>query len=755
MPHRTLFPVIVLLAIGAGALRADISPDPLGGGVTPGPRGEKTDVAMTAEEVELGLAKDRLDVKVTFHLENFGAQTSLQVGFPMTSMDELKDFKVEIDGKKESPALVNAPPGKDNDEHAFSYWLAWDMSFAPAAKKTVVVSYNVATVERTFSIREEWGSEWETWLGGEDVEASLAKRHARYILVTGAPWKGPISKAVVRLSLHDGLTAAHLRELSPPPTSRTASGAEWTFTDLEPTEDVEITFCPAATLDREIEITRAVHGDGMEAWDRLCFQSHLADLLRLKGDGAGMRAAYEAMLDTIIADQGDDPSESKPCSDHITEIATNLFSSPDAKSDPATAARAKKACEFLEGWIAAVDSGPEASAALVKARKALGRDVRDLVKTLEHGGPEGRTLEIPCVGDAGKAALEEERVEITPGADRTVYDTTYVIRAIRDGEAIATIGGHLWPEEAELIAAADGMFENLAVTVNGAAARPGPVSCLLPDGDDGTRTELRTGWTVALHAGKTVEVRVRLTVESGGDLPGYAWKPSPRTPPDDERRFDRRRAAWTATGTCWTAPRKLTVAIRLPDGVTAAHVRHLLPGSGALDGLTARWSLDAVDTSRVNAHTEVRVQWKGFTLDEEVAFLRKLLDSKPAGADLVRFQLALALHQAGRFADAIAEFEALIAAKADPLAAAPDPSVLRLDPGMTANRPLECHVFGARRKLGDDKATRAAAERAADALRAKIADPGDPHADKAPLRRELEEIEEFLGSAKETEKPAR
>lgn len=758
MLHRTIVPILVLIAAGAGALRADISPEPLGGGVTPGPGGEKTDVAMTAEEVELGLGKDRLDVKVTFHLENLGAKTSLQVGFPMTSIDELKDFKVEIDGKKEGPALVTAPPVKEQGEHDFTYWLAWEMSFAPAEKKTVVVSYNVATLERAFAVREESSSEWEEYLGGEDVEASLARRRSYYILETGAPWKGPIGKAVVRLSLKDGLTTAHLRELSPPPTSRTASGAEWVFTDLEPTENIEIACCPATTLDREIEITRGVHGDAMGIRDRLCFQRHLADLLRLKGDGAGMRAAYDAMLDTIIAEQGEELASDKPCTDEINEIATNLFATPEALAEKATAVRAKKACDFLDRWIADVGPDDEVLAALVKARKALGRDFRELVRVLEWGGPEGETLEMPDVGDAGAAALEEERVTITVGPEETVYDTTYILRGRRDGAAKVTLGGHLWPEEIELVAAAGGTFDNLVVTVDGTPVKVGPVLCSLPNGpDDPPRPETRTGWTLALRAGQTLEIRVRVTVEPSSDLSGFVWKPSPRTPPDDERRFDRRRATWTASGTCWTTPRKLAVAVRLPDGVTAAHVRHFLPDSGKLDGATARWTIDAVDTSKVYADTEVHVQWKGFTLDEEVAHLRKLLDAKPAGADLVRFQLALALRQAGRFEDEIAALEELIAANADPLSACADQNQLRLDPGMIGNRPLACYVFEARRKLGDDKATQAAAARAVEALEAKIQDPSDPHARKAPLWRELAEVERFLGheaEAKEAEEQA-
>lgn len=760
MPHRTLVPALVLLAACAGALRADISPEPLGGGVTPGPTGEKTDVAMTAEEVDLALSKDRLDVVVTFHLENLGAQTTLQVGFPMTSIDELKDFKVEIDGKKEPPALVNAPPAKEPDGHDFSYWLAWDMSFAPGGKKTVVVSYNVATVERTFNVREEWSSEWEGLLGGEEAEASLARRHARYILVTGAPWKGPIGKAVVRLALKDGLTAAHLRQLSPPPVSRTDGLVEWSFTDLEPTEDIEIAFCPAVTVDREIEIVRGVKLDDLEAWDRLCFRTLIADLLRAKGDGAGMRAAYEDLLDTIIAEQGEELSGDKPCTDYVNEIATNLFTAAGAKADPATAARAKKACEFLERWIAAVSPDDDVCLALIKARKALGRDWRDLVRVMEWGGPEGKSLEFPDVRDFGKATLEEERVEITVGADSTVYDTTYVVRARRDGEATATLGDHIWPVQAELIDAAEGTFDNLAITVNGVAVKVRPVSLLLPNGNpetrnEETRPEHRTGWTVPLKAGQTVEIRVRLTVEAGGDRSGWGWKKAPNTPPDDERRFDCREAAWTATGECWTTPRKVTVAMRLPEGVTPAHIRRLAPDSGALDGVTARWGLDRVDTSRPGSRTGIRAEWKGFTRDEEILHLRKLLDSKPAGVHVVRFHLALALRQAGRLEDGIAALEELIAAKSDPHPGSPESFISALERDMTASRPLECLVLEARRELGDDKATRAAAGRAVEALKAKLADHGTPYTDKDPLSRELAEIERSLGREKEEEKPAR
>lgn len=756
MKHCPAVLTLVLLAVGASISRADIAPDPLGSGMTPRPRGESTDVAMTAEEVELGLSKDRLAVKVTFHLENFGKETTFEVGFPMNYKDELKDFTAEIDGKASVPALKEQSEEGWMGKMVFTYWLVWEMAFKPGEKKTVVVAYHVQPNGAGFYIRENSSSSWDDYLGGEEAAKAIERCSTGYILETGAPWKGSIGKATVRLKLEGGLTSANLREMSPPPSSRTATMVEWSFTDLEPTENILLEFCPDTTLDREIEIFRGIHDDEMELEDIVLIGQHLADLLQMKGDLPARRVAYESLLDAVLAWQGDDMKSDGHCGEALLEIATSLFGTPEALADASTPARAKKAGDFLEKWIPFLrtaegwgigDSLTAARAALVSVRRAQGRDPRDVVRMLESGGCAGASMEVTD-DDAARVTLEEERVEIAVG-DEIVYDTVYALRGRIDGNVTATLGSELEPAQAILVAAADGTFDNVLVTVAGAPVKVGCIKrTVIEPMDNSARAGTFVGWTFPVKAGQAVEVRVRITGTAGAGSTGYVWCPSKGGPPDDEPRFNYRSASWTARGACWKSPRKLSVAITVPKAVTAAHVRAIVPESGKLDGTTVRWSVPAADTSKRTGNESLWITWKGFTLDEEIAHLKKLVEANVEAADIVRLQLALAYRRAGRSADEIAILEILIASNAAPLEIGRS-GTKNLERGMYDSRPLVCQVVDARVKLGDEKATHVAAERAVAALRAKIAEMNGPWQEEIQLWTDLAGCERLLGHDKE------
>jgi len=757
----TIRPIVLTLALLAcsAAARADIAPDPLGGGITPRPRGETTDVAMTAEEVELRLSRERLDVKVTFHLENLGKETSLEVGFPTSYKDELEKFAVEIDGKPAVPALK-----EQTDEHPlgggrviYTYWHVWEMSFAPAAKKTVVVSYSVKPNDQGFEVRGTWSSAWDEALGGEEVEASLNQKRTGYILETGAPWKGSIGKAVVHLALEDGLTSDFLRQMTPPPTTRTATSVDWTFTDLEPTENIQIVYCPGMSIDGELEIMRKVCAQELDIEEALHFREHIADLLRMKGDPAASRAAWSDVLEFVIRQQTAEMSPEYLAGEAIREVVDNLFVTPEALADATAAANARKAADFLERWIAFLRSSDDwaaddclliARAALLKILKALGRDTRELVRMLEVSD-RGCTMDIDPV-DADKVSLETERVSIVVGATTTTYDALYTLRGRLDGAVPATLWWALERPEAELVAAADGKFDNLAVSIGGKPVRVGCVERELKD--DGKRAFV--GWILPVKAGETLEVAVRFTVRNRAPVTGFVWMPRDDGPEDNEPRFHRQVAAWAVGGAGWTGPRQVVISLELPRDVKAAQIRHVFPETGKVDGSTVRWTLDAVETSGIGDDVDAWVQWKGFTLEEEIVWLQKRLESKPAWADLLRLQLALALHAAGRFEEEIGIWEGFIATKATPLAVGSVGS-MRLEPGMYESRPFECSILEARRKLGDEKAIRAAAGRAVTALEKAIKECHGPQDEWIALWKELAESQRVLGNEKEAAEAAK
>lgn len=238
-------PAFVLLI--ASASRADIAPDPEFG-QSLAPR-EKTLVAMTAEEVTIRLGPEKAAVRAVFHLVNTGPATKLEVGFPDVvspaswstnappegvSARRLHDFRAAVDGEvvphrtkflqeKDDPfhhEEVAKDPGRA-DRWVFAGWMLWDMEFAEGQERTVEVEYWVP-----------YRPPYRPTLLGD--------RTFTYVLRTGAPWKGPIGRAVIDVRLADGMTHGHLGPAKPDGAVRTAEGLRWTLGNLEPTEDVTI-----------------------------------------------------------------------------------------------------------------------------------------------------------------------------------------------------------------------------------------------------------------------------------------------------------------------------------------------------------------------------------------------------------------------------------------------------------------------------------------------------------------------------------
>ena len=265
---------LVLLSLSFAPALADIAPDPeFGQSLAPI---EKTSVAMTAEEVDITLKADAVAVRAVFHLENTGDATKLDVGFPDVvwpsnyssngppkgvSSRRLREFIARVDGdvvahshryirSSESPFAKDRRSG-DEDAWLLAGWMLWDMSFEPGQKRKVEVTYRVPYQE-TYA---------PTLLGA---------RTFTYVLKTGAAWKGPIGKALIAVGFTGGITALHVRVLSPAGVLETEDGLLWEFSDLEPAEDVRI------------EIRRYVN-----AAEAVRVYAVRAEELEEKGDGLG------------------------------------------------------------------------------------------------------------------------------------------------------------------------------------------------------------------------------------------------------------------------------------------------------------------------------------------------------------------------------------------------------------------------------------------------------------------------------------
>jgi len=287
---RSWAPVALALVLVAAA-RADIAPDPLNGGVTMKPFGSDTSVAMTEETVDLVLEPEKLAVTARFTLHNTGKAHELQVGFPMIYKGELQDFVAKVNGVAVATSQeVKAIPGskKPRQEH----WVVWKMSFAAGKKEAVEVTYWVRPHQDMLRIHNMI----REWFGDREKDKRFAPLTAGYVLVTGAPWKGPIGKAVVNLRFAGGLTARHLQASSPAGAKEADGVLTWTFKDFEPTEDIRFTFGRMAVAE-EIAEYEKIAGESGALWAKL----RLADLHEAAGDRKKALDLYATIIPEVPA----------------------------------------------------------------------------------------------------------------------------------------------------------------------------------------------------------------------------------------------------------------------------------------------------------------------------------------------------------------------------------------------------------------------------------------------------------------------
>ncbi len=316
-------PAFALLVVAAPGL-ADIAPEPQFG-ESLAPR-RPTEVAMREETVRTRLERDRATVRAEFVLENTGPATTLEVGFPDVAYPAdhaadgppvglsgvmLQAFRVRVDGAPvpityrhvpigesresldssreriaalreqiraerdpgraaalggelaEEEKRISGGPGAEK-EWAFRGWLVWTMSLREAERRVVAVSY------------------WVSYEGHKE-SGPLNERRFRYVLRTGAGWKGPIGRARILVSFDEGVSLRHVRRAEPPPTSREESGLAWDFRDLEP--------------DRDIELVVAEHADLAEAGAVYLADAEAAEAQGRAGEAQSSRALAARCLE--------------------------------------------------------------------------------------------------------------------------------------------------------------------------------------------------------------------------------------------------------------------------------------------------------------------------------------------------------------------------------------------------------------------------------------------------------------------------
>jgi hypothetical protein len=185
-------------------------------GLVPGPEG-KTEIRLAREDLDIEVTRVASIVKAAITLENTGAATKLQVGFPcekgldpgIASLDCKTPIKVLVDGKK----VKAKRKGKA--------WV-WPMKLAAGQTVALEVSYTAPLRNDRY----------------EDPFNGMGAVH--YRLVTGAAWAGPIGELVMRVKL----PTESVVFITPAGYTRSRNHVEWTLKDFEPTGDLVIVFHP-------------------------------------------------------------------------------------------------------------------------------------------------------------------------------------------------------------------------------------------------------------------------------------------------------------------------------------------------------------------------------------------------------------------------------------------------------------------------------------------------------------------------------
>jgi hypothetical protein len=182
-----------------------------------------TNVQMVNETVHIDLCMENATVKCNFTMMNPGKNETLLVGFPVGLGWEEHDEEPYTYPLEDFKAYVNSQPVETEmmDVNG-SQWIVWNMSFDEMEIKDVGVSYWVP-----LSSYGNYGREMDYWF--------------TYVLKTGAAWGGVIEEANITIDLH-GIEQDWITEITPDGYIFENNTITWSFTSIEPTENIYIEF---------------------------------------------------------------------------------------------------------------------------------------------------------------------------------------------------------------------------------------------------------------------------------------------------------------------------------------------------------------------------------------------------------------------------------------------------------------------------------------------------------------------------------
>ena len=208
-------------------------------------------VEVLEENLVVRLYRDRAKVKVDYVLHNAGQATNVKAGFPSLGFVEEGEAHREIE---EYAILANGQPVAYTREKGdpTPYRPLYRDEFvnmvagaADAIESCMLLDWLVSTVHfganESIRIHISYESIYAYSDGGPSEDTDFNADLFRYLLSTGAVWKGPIRKG--RVTIQAVTVDAGRLEVSPEKRfQKTAAGLVWTFHDLKPSmrDDIEI-----------------------------------------------------------------------------------------------------------------------------------------------------------------------------------------------------------------------------------------------------------------------------------------------------------------------------------------------------------------------------------------------------------------------------------------------------------------------------------------------------------------------------------
>ncbi|NLW48798.1 MAG: DUF4424 family protein [Firmicutes bacterium] len=212
-------------------------------------------VEIEKENLDITLYKDHAKVSVEYLFHNTGDKVVVKAGFPCIVLDEgynsdkknyreIDDYQIYVDGRRISAGFEKGSevPWKsvadyeDEVSEPILSWFVSSVAFKKDETKTIKIIYK------------------SSYFGGEHGVSGTSNYWAdrfRYLLSTGATWKGPIKQGTVNIIA----AAVNPNEISITPTERfkqNGNNFTWSFTNLEPErkDDVEVSLNNGFTLVR-------------------------------------------------------------------------------------------------------------------------------------------------------------------------------------------------------------------------------------------------------------------------------------------------------------------------------------------------------------------------------------------------------------------------------------------------------------------------------------------------------------------------